>query len=293
MKDSRVRAVALFVCLCAVAQVLRADLRTGLGTGPEEKDTDAVVGLANYKLDLGPKEIKGVSRNASGLAYNAKTDTIFLVLNKPTVVLELDLKGNTKRKIGLKFFNDTEGITWIKGHSFAVLEERRRKLIMVEIGADTKSVDYLTRQGFVVEPKAAGNAGLEGVTYDAAGGRFFVVKEKSPRRIYEVRLPTKGAEEKAVITTPWDIDKTALGMTDLAGVCYDPGTGHLLILSDESKCVVECTTDGQLISRLSLKAGNSGLKATLRQPEGITVDNKGNLYICSEPNLFYVFRKKN
>ena len=81
-------------------------------------------------------------------------------------------------------------------------------------------------------------------------------------------------------------------MSDLAGIYYDTKTGHLLILSDESKCVVECTVDGKkMVSRMFLKEGSAGLTRTLKQPEGITMDDSGNLYICSEPNVLSVFSK--
>ena len=40
---------------------------------------------------------------------------------------------------------------------------------------------------------------------------------------------------------------------------------------------------------MELKAGSAGLDADVAQPEGITVDKDGYLYIVSEPNLFYRF----
>lgn len=253
-------------------------------------DSRESVELDKYKLVLGPKTIKGIDDDASGLAYNSSTKTLLVAVNKPTVLVELDLKGNFKRKIRLKGFNDTEGVCWIDKDKYAVLEERRRNLVIVEIGSRTKAVDYTRTSRFLIEPTSAGNLGIEGVAYDPKGKRFFIVKEKSPRKIYEVKLPTAGG--KAVITHPWDIEKKMFGMTDLAGIYYDVKTGHLLILSDESKCVVECTADGKkMISRLSLKTGSAGMTSTPGQPEGITMDDAGNLYICSEPNVLYVFSK--
>ena len=80
-------------------------------------------------------------------------------------------------------------------------------------------------------------------------------------------------------------------MSDVSDIFYDDRTGHLLVLSDESKSVVECTVEGKEISRLSLKAGSAGLKDTIGQPEGITMDDEGNLFICSEPNVLYCFSR--
>jgi uncharacterized protein YjiK len=54
---------------------------------------------------------------------------------------------------------------------------------------------------------------------------------------------------------------------------------------------VEATLGGEEIARLPLKAGTGGLRADVPQPEGIAIDDQGDLYICSEPNLLYIFCK--
>ncbi len=43
--------------------------------------------------------------------------------------------------------------------------------------------------------------------------------------------------------------------------------------------------------QLSLRAGSAGLSESIRQAEGITMDDSGTLYICSEPDLLYIFDK--
>ena len=256
----------------------------------QDKETGPSLGLNRYRLALGPYVIEGVTDDASGLAYSLDTRTLYVVINGSEEIVELDLKGKRKRLIRLKGFEDTEGLVWIKGNRFAVLEERRRHLVLVNINAQTTFVNHAKSATFLIDPVPANNHGIEGVSYDPARDRFFIVKEKKPRKIYEVRLLNE-AQGKADITNPWDIEKSGFHFDDLAGIHYHDGTGHLLLLSDESKCIVECTVEGREISRLSLRGGSAGLEYTIGQPEGITMDEEGNLYICSEPNLLYVFSK--
>ena len=54
---------------------------------------------------------------------------------------------------------------------------------------------------------------------------------------------------------------------------------------------MELTADGQPVSFISLRSGLHGLKATMEQPEGVALDEAGNLYMIGEPNLFHVFHK--
>jgi uncharacterized protein YjiK len=252
---------------------------------------ESTVNLEQYSLTLWHKPIEGVIANASGLTYSRKTKSLFLAVDQPPKIVELSLKGRVKRQMLLSGFDDTEGITWIEGDSFAVVEEARGNLVLIEITADTKSIDYAKATKFSVDSIPMGNLGLEGLTYDPAGKRFFAVKQMEPIRIYEIRLPAKKFD-KAEVTSPFNIEEVGLGLRDLSGVLYDTRTGHLLLLSHEPKCVAECTLDGMEVSRLYLEEGIAGLDHRPSKPEGITIDKKGNLYLCSEPSAFYGFSIK-
>ncbi|TMV66853.1 hypothetical protein FGX54_22770, partial [Salmonella enterica subsp. enterica serovar Anatum] len=59
------------------------------------------------------------------------------------------------------------------------------------------------------------------------------------------------------------------------------------VLSDESKMILEVSSEWRVRDRLFLTAEWSGLRDDIPQPEGIAMDN--DLYIVSEPNLFYKF----
>ncbi len=82
-----------------------------------------------------------------------------------------------------------------------------------------------------------------------------------------------------------------LFVRDLSSLQFDPGTGHLLALSDQSRLVLELDDDGKPISSLSLLRGQHGLSRSVPQAEGVAMDDQGRLYVVSEPNLFYRFEK--
>jgi len=80
-------------------------------------------------------------------------------------------------------------------------------------------------------------------------------------------------------------------LRDISGLHYDAKSERLLILSHESACVVEANKYGIETSRLLLRGGKAGLSRTIFKAEGVALDKRGTLYIVSEPNLLYVFKK--
>jgi uncharacterized protein YjiK len=268
---------ATFVLVCVSFPACAAE-------PPDPEEVHKSVHLDEFTLAKGPVRIKGVRDDASGLTYNPKTKSLFLVINGRCEIVELSLEGRVKRVISTVGFSDIEGITHVKDDVFYVAEEGRGTICRITIQEKTEVIRYDSASVIRVAAGHLGNKGLEGLTYDPDGKRFFAVKESSPRRIYEIAEPEEGKKGSPKVKNPWNIQSRRLGMRDLSGIYYHRKSGHLLILSDESSCLVEATLQGQELSRLSLKSAP--------QAEGVTMDDKGNLYICSEPNLFFVYKKK-
>lgn len=247
--------------------------------------------LESYTLVSGPVRIAGSIRNASGLTYHAGRNSLFLVQNEPTQILELALDGTLQRIVPLQGFRDTEGITHIAGDVFAVIEERNRRVCFVRLPGDGSPILHEEALAVQTDLDPAGNAGPEGISFDPWRGELFLVKERSPSRVYRLARPL--ADETPCTATPlWSPRSGPRRLRDLGGVYLDPPTGHLLILNDKPPSVVECTTDGREIGRLWLRGGWAGLTFDVPQAEGITMDSAGNLYVCSEPNLLYVFGRR-
>ena len=138
-----------------------------------------------------------------------------------------------------------------------------------------------------------GNQGFEGLGYDRAADRLFVVKEHSPRKLYEIRgfkASLMGDFNLEIIDRQDWIDHKVFA-TDLSSVHFDEQTGHLVLLSDESKLLIELDGEWKLVSFRSLIKGFAGLDDSVPQAEGVTFDRHGNLFLASEPNLFYRFER--
>ncbi len=262
-------------------------LALGSGFAAVAAETPASIKLDAYQLAAGPIQLTGVEDNLSGITFCQDSGTLFAVLNAPTLLIELDLQGAVKRQISLLGFDDTEDVCWLGAKRFAVVEERRRMLVVFDL-SDSNTVDYADCKRYLIDAAEAGNSGLEGVAFDVKARMLYVVKEKSPRRLYALPLPAGDAEPAP--STPWDIQANNQGMKDLAAVTFVSANSNLVFCSDESKVLVECNAEGKTISRLSLAEGN-GLTGPLKQPEGVTMDDKGVLYVTSEPNVLYIWKK--
>jgi uncharacterized protein YjiK len=65
-----------------------------------------------------------------------------------------------------------------------------------------------------------------------------------------------------------------------------------LLLSADSHLLMEADGSGEPVSFMALLGGMNGLKDTIPRAEGVAMDEQGTLYMVSEPNLFYAFKKQ-
>jgi len=249
--------------------------------------------LCSYEVVPGyPKEIKYGDRDIpdlSGVTYHA--GTLFMVVNDfqnldYTYIYETETDGTVLRSIKLDGFQDTEGIVHIEGTRFALTEERKGKIaflkiedldVDVSIPYNEAEIALLLDTELDLGPWGPNN-GLEGVSYDGVN-TIYTVKEEGPKGFYSFGLP----ESFPVTLTAEEVNQpcgtNSFGLVDFADVfhlgrAYSSNTG-ILVLSQESKKLVyidNCVIKGEF----SLDF--------MRQPEGITMDDKGNIYIVGEVN---------
>ncbi|CAK7033116.1 MAG: hypothetical protein DELT_00443 [Desulfovibrio sp.] len=246
--------------------------------------------LPQYQLALS-KKVAGINKNLSGLTWNHDTRTLFAIVNRPPIIAELSTDGELLRTIKLRGFHDTESLEYLEDGKFVIAEEQKQQLSLVVINAQTTEIHANETQQIALGAGNAGNNGLEGLTWDFTNKVLYAGKERRPVHIYEVSgfcsvpLVTKDIE----VGSDSDRDRR-LFVSDLSGLEFHNRLQHLLVLSDTSKIVIEVDKTGQPISSLSLIRGN-GLPGPVPQAEGIAMDDDENLYLVSEPNLFYVFTK--
>ncbi|MDX2463474.1 MAG: SdiA-regulated domain-containing protein [Porticoccus sp.] len=244
--------------------------------------------LSRYKLTSNPTTLTGIKNNASGLTFNTDTGTLFAIINNPEQLIELNTQGKVLRTIALKGFEDTEGLAYLGNQQFAIIEERKRAIIIVSITPRATTLELASQRSIALPVSSANNNGFEGITTDPSSGRLYIVNEKSPRQLIQVDGFTTN-QPNLSISMPLDLEHKPMGNKDFSGIYFNAEFQTLLLLSDESKLLTEVDLNGQINSQLRLKAGHAGLTKSIPQAEGITLDNEGALYILSEPNLLYRF----
>ena len=249
--------------------------------------------LPEYRVSIDAKAVGGVTDNFSGLSYDDDRQQIWAVVNNPEQLLLLDREGELVGRYPLSGFSDVEGVTYLGDGLLLLAEERNHALVMVRVPEKPGPLFREDYRALTLGIGLGGNEGFEGLGYDRAGDRLFVVKEHSPRKLYEIRglkRSMAGDFDLEIIDRQEWVEQ--MPVTDLASVHFDDRTGHLVALSDESKLLVELDRDGRLVSFRSLLGGFAGLQDSVPQGEGVTFDDQGTLYLASEPNLFYRFERK-
>ncbi|WP_076069130.1 lamin tail domain-containing protein [Sphingomonas montana] len=243
-----------------------------------------------------------LGQEASGVAYNWDTDTLFIIGDGGRSITEVSKSGELVSTMTLAAgdspqgtaFYDPEGITYIGDGQFVFTEERDRNAVLIRYEADTvKGRDdaQVANLGTFVN-----NIGLEGLTYDPLTGGFIFVKESGPIGVFQTTIDfatNTASNGSATTQNSADLfDPALLGLSDVADVFAlsnipsFAGTaeeGNLLIISQEEGKIVKVDRAGNVLSELVIQtdAGNA-LGVADQQHEGITVDRNGFIYVVSE-----------
>ncbi len=256
---------------------------------PEYKRADSVW-LANYNADISAKPIPELLKaETSGLAWHAPSNSLFTITGKIPKLAQLSLDGELLREVELRGVSDPEGLESLSDGRFALVDERQGKLVLFSLAEENQldlsaavHVNLGELDSAFMQPQ---NKGLEGVTWDERNSRFILAKERDPHLLYSLEFDLATNSAGKLTRLPQE----QLFMRDISGLALDAKTGHLLVLSDESRLLLELNHQHQPVSYMSLMGGVNGLSKGVAQAEGIAMDPRGTIYVVGEPNLFYRF----
>lgn len=251
-------------------------------------EQQASIWLPGYRAVVQGKSLAGLEEDeTSGLTYNPATDTLFTVTGRNPQLVELSLDGEVLRRIALTGFSNPEGVEVVAGGRLAIIDERQHTLTAVNLAGDTLSLDARDYPSFDLGFADAGNKGFEGIAWDSLNQRVLLGKERGPLGLFSLPFPGEDGAAGTLQAMP----AGNLFVRDISSLSYDAHTGHSLVLSDESRLLLELDAAGEPLSFISLSGGLHGLLHGIKQAEGVTMDAVGNIYIVGEPNLLYVFSK--
>ncbi|MCQ4326185.1 DNA-binding protein [Stutzerimonas stutzeri] len=281
----------LFVALLVAGRLLHWDDQLQLywderSASPEQRA--AGIWLPDYQLVL-ETTLAGLEEDeTSGLTWNPLTGTLFTVTGRNPQLVEFTPAGVVLRRIRLSGFADPEAVEALGDGRLAIVDERRRLVAVFRLEPDVATLDLDDLASYDLGFADAGNKGFEGLAWNPHTQRLLLAKERDPQGLFELPFPGEDGAVGALQALP----SQPLLVRDLSSVTIDPRSGHTLLLSDESRLLVELDLQGQPRSFISLFGGLNGLAHGIAQAEGVAMDGEGNIYVVGEPNRFYVFSRK-
>lgn len=256
------------------------------GLSPEQRA--AAVWLPGYRAVIQGRPLLGLEEDeTSGLAYSPLSGTLFTVTGKWPQLVEISTDGEVLRVIELVGFADPEAVEVLGDGRIAIVDERARTLSAFHLPPRVTRIEAARLEQVDLGYADAGNKGFEGLAWDTRNNRLLLAKERSPMGLYSLPFPGEDGATGSLQPLP----SGHLFLRDLSSLTVDGRTGHTLVLSDESRLLLELDERGQPVSFISLLGGFNGLDASIRQPEGVAMDESGDIYMVGEPNLFYRFSR--
>ncbi len=250
-------------------------------------ERNASVWLPDYHVVIDGKPLAGLEKDeASDLSYDASSKTLYSVMGKNPFLAELSLTGDVLRKIPLVGWGNPEGLAVLGDGVIAIVDEREHILSMVTVTHETKSLNIADFPKYDLGPSVDQNKAFEGIAWDPRNQRILLGEERPPALFSwksDGSAVLKGEKQK--------LASDNLIMRNLSALHIDQKTGHLLALSAESHLLLELDEKANEVSFMSLIQGLHGLDRTIPRAEGVTMDDEGTVYLVSEPNLFYSFKK--
>ncbi|MHC8353547.1 SdiA-regulated domain-containing protein [Pseudomonas sp. RT4P38] len=244
--------------------------------------------LPDYRAVIDAKVLPGMEKDeASDLAYDPQSKTLFSVMGNKPFLVELTLQGDVLRKMPLVGWSNPEGVTVMGNGLLAIVDEREHMLSIVKVDADTRELNMANFPKYDLGPSKDQNKAFEAIVWDSRNQQMLLGEERPP-----ALFTWKSNDGQTLTGDKQKLANDELDIRNLSALAIDPRTGHTLVLSADSHLLLELDEKGEQVSFMTLLGGFNGLKKTIPRAEGVTMDDAGKLYIVSEPNLFYRFEKQ-
>ncbi|HCJ30311.1 MAG TPA: DNA-binding protein [Pseudomonas sp.] len=248
----------------------------------------ASIWLPDYELVLETTLAGLEDDETSGLTWNPATGTLFTVTGQNPQLIEFTTGGVVLRRVRLTGFSDPEAVEALDNGRLGIVDERRRLVAVFDLPPGVERLDLGDMVSYDLGFANAGNKGFEGLAWNPRTRRMLLAKERDPQGLFELPFPGEDGAAGVLEALP----SQPLLIRDISSVAIDPRTGHTLMLSDESRLLVELDLQGRPSSFISLLGGLNGLVQGIEQAEGVAMDEHGDIYVVGEPNRFYVFSRK-
>jgi len=257
--------------------------------------------IADYSAPNDAFQLGEMSTNASGITWHESLQQYLVVRNGSATVYRYDENFAFLGQFSISSINsDTEGLGFVGGNEVMVVTEQNyaHKLLVEEFSGNING-SYSQTQGYRLLPRPPSNKGLEGVTVRKASGqtlaRVYACQEgtgsssSALMKVVYFDMPAQDPMEllsydsNLTVVEPFDAEEKFAGVvTDIAGMVYDDRTGHLIIVSQESRKAIQVDPEtGAIISQLALTGAP--------QFEGVTIGPNGELVFVSEGNWIRIY----
>jgi len=241
----------------------------------------------NFYQSIISTDIEGIiDGEVSGVTWNPLINSLYLINDENGIIWETDTSLNILRTITGADFGDTEDIIFLTDNKYAIVTEEGLLYVgNILNGSD----DYEVNPNLFQEisfSTSDNNSGPEGVAYNSIDEIIYIVKEKNPMAIFRFELPNTDLDTTIIPEIPFNAQSLFDNfMEDLSAITFDSRTGRLLILSDDSKRIIDVHPEsGAIYGVLDLEEDH--------QYEGLTFyDNHYNLIVTSEPNLYVKYER--
>ena len=222
------------------------------------------VWLPDYQAVIDAKPLPGMEKDeASDLAYNPQTKTLFAVMGRNPFLVELSLQGDVLRKIPLVGWSNPEGVTVMENGVIGIVDERRHNVTLVKVDADTHELAFADFPSYDLGPSENQNKAFEAITWDKRNQQLVLGIER-PAQLF-----TWASDGSQVLAgDKQKLPSSELDIRNLSALSVDPRTGHLLVLSADSHLLLELDEKGEQVSFMTVLGGFNGLKNTIPRAEG-------------------------